>query len=385
MNKCCLAVVAASLVLPAPAVAQDGEAMDPGAVVNPTATIGPRVEPARTGDGSDFKPGRTEAPADGQEATTGDDTGTESDTGTGTETGTGPETDPGTGTRTGAGTATPTADPNAVRTDPRRAEAIRDDPGYSNAFNQTPEEKRREAKADCVSTRPPISPMLGVQSRTSGDRGGGWIVPALVVAAVALTIAAGAYYLRRRRAAAQGRREPKGPLETVATIVGIFGTLVGVAGALGARLGADAPPAPEAVMIVREVHPRVTRGEYAAKTNARVKLSQEDRREVGNVVWLELQLTGYQGARPVVEWGLYDRDAGETLLPTTAKRASLKVEDADVQTIFLPIWIGYPQSARFQAQFRLLERNSVRQMAATGQMRGTNYRYACKRDVEKTN
>lgn len=168
-------------------------------------------------------------------------------------------------------------------------------------------------------------------------------------------------------------------------VVAIFGGLVGLAGELGARIAPETSSAPEATMTVREVHPRITRLDYARKTGSRVPLTKEDQREVGNVIWLEIHLEGYRDHRLDVQWGLYDADAGEALLPTTAKRARINVRAADVQTDFVPIWVGYPQSRRFEAQFRLVERGAVRQMAATGLMRGSKYRYACVGDLSAAN
>jgi hypothetical protein len=247
---------------------------------------------------------------------------------------------------------------------------------------QSTAEKQKEAAKDCVRNRPPISPMLGAEGFVVGDEGRSWAWQVLLVAAAALGIAISAYVMRRRRAAVVGAsREPRGVLEVVATLVAVFGGLVGLAGQFGARIGPEESPPPEATVSVREIHPRVTRGEYATKTNSTVRLSLEDQREVGNVIWLEIHLTGYRDRKPKVQWGLYDADAGEVLLPTTAKQTDLKVESADVQTLILPIWVGYPQSARFKAQFRLLERDRVRQMASTGLMRGSKYRYACKREI----
>lgn len=129
-------------------------------------------------------------------------------------------------------------------------------------------------------------------------------------------------------------------------------------------------------MAVREVHARITRGEYASKTGALIALSETDKREVGDVIWLELDLRGYGELQP--QYGLYDPDLGGALLPGTAKQLPLR-DDADAQRSYVPIWVGYPKSQRFQAQFRLLEHGRVRQMASTPKMRASRYRYACSR------
>jgi hypothetical protein len=347
----------------APALA-DGDAMNPDVVVDPKATIGPAVSTTDTGDGQDF-----EATATATATVTADpNTGT-----------TPPVTDPVQPTG-GTSDTPPPAAPAEVRVDPDRAAAIRRDPGYSNAANQKTAEKRREADRDCVPDRPGVSAMLGVDGTAAGDKSHAWVLPLLVVAFAAVLIALGAFLLRRHNRTPDGKRPERGTLETVATIVAIFGGLAGLAGQMGARLGADAPP-PAAAMTIREVNPRITRAEYAHKMGSTVELSPEDAREVGNVIWLEIDLEGYRDKTLRVQWGLYDLDAGEALLPTTAKITKVAVEPADVQSAVIPIWVGYPQSARFEAQFRLLDGLSVRQMASTGVMRGSRYRYACRRDT----
>jgi hypothetical protein len=344
------------LACAAPALA-DGDTMNPDVVVDPKATVGPAVPVTEAGEGQDFEATATAT------ATAPPPAGTDS-------------------TPPAGGTPPPTAPVSSaeVRVDPQRAAAIRRDPGYSNAANQKPAEKRREADRDCVPDRPAVSAMLGVDGTASGDKSRAWVLPLLVIAFAAVLIALGAFLLRRRNRTPDGKRQERGTLETVATVVAIFGGLAGLAGELGARLGVESPP-PAAAMTIREVNPRITRGEYATKMGSKVHLSPEDKREVGNVIWLEIDLEGYHDKTLRVQWGLYDLDAGEALLPTTAKIAKVAVEPADVQTAVIPIWVGYPQSARFEAQFRLLDGLSVRQMASTGVMRGSKYRYACKSDT----
>ena len=350
--------------------------MNTDAVVNPEATVGPAAADQKSGgDGSDFVDDGKDAEAEMPSATASPAVSASPDPdGDGSVDNDPNQTDPQDPLSAPA--------PSAVRFSARRAKAIRHDPGYSNAANQKPAEKRKEAEGDCVKQRPPVSKLLGVQGAVVGDARHSWATVALLVALSSVALAAGAYLVRKRRAAASGGEvKPRGLLEQVATVVAIFGGLAGLAGQFGARLGAEAPPPPEAVMMIREVHPRITRGEYAAKTDSTVALSPEDEREVGNVVWLEIRLKGYREKSLHVQWGLYDRDAGEALLPTTAKRIRLNLEPADVQTLILPIWVGYPQSARFEAQYRLLEGSAVRQMTATGVMRGSKYRYACESET----
>ena len=148
--------------------------------------------------------------------------------------------------------------------------------------------------------------------------------------------------------------------------VAIVGGLATVAAQFIPGIGVDEEPPPEASMEVRQVHTRITRGEFANRTGSTVRLSKDDQREVGNVVWLEIGLRGYSGKRPALQYGLYDRDRGAdgALLPGTAKEVNLQVEANDAQTSLVPIWVGYPRSARFEVQFRLVEGKRVRQMAA---------------------
>lgn len=259
-------------------------------------------------------------------------------------------------------------------------EAIRRDPGYGSAALQSRAAKRREANGDCVSSRPPVSRMLALGGSVAGDEepSWGWLVVLIVAAAVLL--AGTMFVIRRRRAKAEGKApESRGPLETTATLVAIVGGIAALAAQFIPGVGVDEDPPPEASMAVRQVHSRITRGEYATQTGSTVRLSRDDRREVGNVIWLEIELKGYRDRRPALQYGLYDRGpaADGALLPQTAKEVGLLVENKDAQTSLVPIWVGYPKSAQFEVQFRLLEGRRVRRMARTGKMRGSSYRYAC--------
>ncbi len=91
---------------------------------------------------------------------------------------------------------------------------------------------------------------------------------------------------------------------------------------------------------------------------------------------MEITLRGYADKNAVLQYGLYQQH-DEVLLDNTAKNVPLRVEDADAQTSFVPIWVGYPTGERFQAQFRLLVDGRVRQMARTGGMNGSTNRYSC--------
>jgi hypothetical protein len=246
--------------------------------------------------------------------------------------------------------------------------------GWGSAADQTPEAKRVEAQEDCQSgAAPPISRMLGLPGSIGGSEAGsvGWLV--LAIAAGALLVAGIAFALRHRR----GAPAPRGSLETVATVVGILGAVAGLAVQFVPGIGVHEPPAPAATMLVTDIHTRITAAEYARKTDSDPP-PEEDRRQVGNVVWLEIQLEGYGDKDPFLQYGLYDPDAGGALLPGTAKRVPVPPsEDQDKETQFLPVWVGYPLSERFVARFRLLDGNRVQAMASTPRMKASEYRYSC--------
>ena len=242
-------------------------------------------------------------------------------------------------------------------------------PGWGSAADQTPAAKRSEAATDCEGTPPPTSKMLGLPGSVGGSEGDslGWLV--LLIAAGALVVAGVAYGLRRRR-------HERGSLETVATVVGILGAIAGIAVQFVPGVGVHQTPAAKATMEVRDINARIPRVEYARKIRSELP-KPEDRREVGNVVWLEIHLEGYRGKKPFVQYGLYDPGAGDALLPGTAAVVPIPNRDEDVQTQFVPIWLGYPLSERFKAAFRLLDGNRAQAIAETARMRSSKYRYSC--------
>ena len=259
-----------------------------------------------------------------------------------------------------------TGEPAPVQ-DPRIAS------GSGSAQLQSEPAKRREARAACNAKPLPVSSMLGLPGTIGGDDTSSW--GALLIAlAICSGVLALVIWRRRRR---RGRSEPRDPLETISTVIAIVGGVVGLAVQFVPGIGIDDPPPPEAHMDVREVHARITHGEYADKTRSAGGLSRADRREIGNVVGLELDLKGYRGKRLGLQYGLYRPSAGGALVPGTAREIDLTTEHQDVESSFLPIWVGYPKDGKFQAQFRLIQNGQVRQMAATGEMRGTQQRYTC--------
>ncbi|HWC27300.1 MAG TPA: hypothetical protein VG474_12005 [Solirubrobacteraceae bacterium] len=263
---------------------------------------------------------------------------------------------------------------------PASPESMRTDPGTGNAAAQSRAEKRAEAAGDCSDERPPLNRMLAIGGTVAGDEGSSWTRLALFVAACFAAIALAAYLVRRERARRSDAPTPtRGALETVGALVAIAGTLV----AIGGQLVAKRPP-PEATMTVRDVLPRITREQYARRTGAGVKgIDRIDRREVGNVALVEIRLEGYRGERLVLQYALYSLDSATrgALFPATTRTVELDVADDDVQTSFVPIWVGYPQAERFEAQFRLIHDGRIRQLTDTGAMRGSTYRYACRLDL----
>jgi hypothetical protein len=288
-------------------------------------------------------------------------------------------TPPPTSTPEPTATTTTTPAPPPVPP-PLSAPSLRTDPGARNAAAQSDRSKRAEARAVCTPQRPPINQMLAIGGLVAGDEGSPWGRVALFVAACFALIGLVAFVVRR--AADRSHDAPpavRGRLETISLVVAIAGGLIAIAD----RFITPPPPA-EAAIAVRDVLPRVTRDEYARRTEVDVReIAKLDRREVGNVVLLEIRLTGYRGRRLGLQYATYslDRDVAGSLLPGTDVKVGLRVAGEDTQTSFVPIWVGYPKSKRFEAQFRLIENDEIRQLTSTGPMKGSTYRYACSREV----
>ena len=209
----------------------------------------------------------------------------------------------------------------------------------------------------------------GTVAASEGDPLGRLI---LIVAVSALVVAGIAYLVRHRR----GGTAARGPLETVATVVGILGASAGLAVTFIPGVGVRESPVPAITMEISDINRRITQHEYAMKTQTR-RLPEPDSREVGNVIWLEIHLEGY-GDKPLsLQYASFDPDTSGALLPGTAVSVELPHEDVDVETQFVPVWVGYPKSRTFEAAFRLLHEGRVQALAETGAMRGSRYRYSC--------
>jgi len=297
-----------------------------------------------------------------------------------TTTTTTPTPDTHTTTTTPPETHTPTTPAHPPAPPPLSAELLRTDPGSRSAAAQSLASKRKEARADCTAQRPPINQMLAIGGLVAADEGSPWGRIALFVAACFAVIGLGAFLVRRKtERTSDAPPAVRGRLETISIVVAIAGTLLGIADHF-----ISSPPPPQATMTARDVLPRVTRDEYAHRTGIDVsRISKLDRREVGNVVLLEIRLTGYRDKRLALQYATYslDRNVTGALLPGTDVKVGLRVADDDTQTSFVPIWVGYPKSERFEAQFRLIENDEIRQLTDTGPMKGSAYRYACNREV----
>jgi hypothetical protein len=369
MHRLAPCVVAAALLLsvvPSPAVGQvspaiapkleqSSQVLDSDAVVKPPEEVPPASPPE--GDASPPE-GDAQPPEGDAQPPEGDAQPPEGDTEPS------PEGEPPPAKRLDA-------DENTTNTQIKK-------PGYGSAANQRPEDKRDEianvAKLCETEGSPPTSTMLGLPGSIGGDDKGalGWH---LIVGAVAVLLIAGlAFELKRR---GRDAHSAMGPLSTASTLIGVVAGITGLAVQFIPGVAISQPPPPEATMEVGQVHPRITRGEYAKRTHSTVPLKQVDRREVGNVIWVEIELRGYQDKTPFLQYALYDPSAAGALLPGTKKHVELTPKGRDVEALFVPIWVGYPRSESFEAQFRLLDDGQVQQMASTGKMEGSKYRYTC--------
>jgi hypothetical protein len=261
--------------------------------------------------------------------------------------------------------AAPPAPPSAVT----RKELAR-----GNAATQLAPAKHEEAKQSCDAGPPPTSQLLAVGGSVASDPPKSWTLWAVVACLAAAGVAGGAFHLRKRGHTGAG----KGPLEHVATVVAIAAGVAALAGQFVPGVGVHDAPPPEASMRVRDVNARVTRGDFAKALDVPQPHSRLDRREIGNVVWVAIHLQGFAGRRLTLQWGSYDLEHGERFVPGSDKKIPLSVTaDTDEQTVFQPIWVGYPKKALFQVAFRLLEGGQVREIASTDKMRGALYRYSC--------
>jgi hypothetical protein len=252
------------------------------------------------------------------------------------------------------------------------------------AGSQPEEVRKKEYEQSCTAKALwPVSTLDVIAGSNVTDHQDRWPWFLLVAAGLILTVATVVHTLRRgtRRT---DQRPAVGHLETTATIVGIAVALPAIAGLFFPGIGIQHHPPARATMAVREVQARITRGEFiehAIPSAERPPLKNDfDRREVGNVVWVELNLSGFRGDDLTLTWASYSKVGGYSLIPATRDARLVEVGDkSDAETKFLPIWVGLPKQ-KFQVRFRLIDTDrELRQIARTDDMRGSQLRYACPR------
>jgi hypothetical protein len=215
-------------------------------------------------------------------------------------------------------------------------------------------------------------PDVGRQA-IAGPSGFPWVIAGLCVAAVGTLVAAIAVGLRRHHA------DPStvNVLDVVGATVGILGGLAALAGQFYGVGHRDRPP-PHASAVVREVYARIPRDEYL-QAMGQERVGAEDGRELGNVIWLQLDFVGYAEQKTMrLSYASYGAAAGAGELPKTAVDQMLTLLNSDHQQAFLPLWVGLPK-VKFQVQVRLVEPHTgaVRAMTSTNAMSGAQRRYAC--------
>jgi hypothetical protein len=253
---------------------------------------------------------------------------------------------------------------------------VRRKPSDLNAALLPERQKQRVAQDQCVRRRLiGAMPEVGRQPVT-GASGFPWVMIGLGLAALGTILAALAVGLRRRRQA-QTRGSSPNLLDILGATIGILGGLAALAGQFYG-VGYKERPAPEALVTVREVYARIPRDEYRHAMGQK-RVGEADGRELGNVIWLQLDLTGYAEQRTMwLNYASYGAAAGAGELPKTAAGLKLRIPRNDHQRAFLPVWVGLPK-VKFQVQLRLVDPHTraVRARTSTGRMRGEQRRYAC--------
>jgi hypothetical protein len=282
-------------------------------------------------------------------------------------------------------TATPVAGGTATPAPTPAGQNFYISPGYGSATEQPEAGKEKEIKHACdTENRPPTSHMLGIPGLRPVSPSGSWVPILVAVAAGSALFAAIAFALRNAGSGNESLRP--GLLEGIATLVAICTGLAGLAAQFIPSAAVRDRPPTATTLHVRDVKQRITRSEYLSRMDltaaqwAQVhdKFTRADLEELGNVVWLEIGLAGFKGQTVRLQYGLYDLEAGGALLPNTARKVKLTTPKYDAQTVFYPAWVGYPRSARFKAEFRLLvDSHGLQDLAATRPMNGSPFRYAC--------
>ena len=377
--------ILAAVVAPLGGAPARAQSSDPAAAVT-TATDGiDLTAPAASGATVDAPPGGSSGASssgldeESTKSTTTD--ATQSTTTNGTQATTTNQTETATTAATATGGDTGAASGGSrqrgtTAVPPRQAPSL--EPADDLAA-QTAHAKRIERRRSCGAHNLAAAFMPRVRAELLPyDTGGSWTAFAVALGIVAALLLVAAVVLKRRAAA--GDREPpaaKGMLETAAMVVAICGGVAALAAQFIPGVGVHTRPVPEADMAVRKVDARITRQAYAHAVHARTRPRKIDRNELGNVVWVELRLRGYEGRPMSLDYGPY---VDHALVGEPKHWIGIPAPETDDETTIIPIWIPYPSDQKvFQAQFRLLDSRGVRAIAGTGDMRGPRYRYACAR------
>jgi hypothetical protein len=286
-------------------------------------------------------------------------------------------------TPTPAGTETTSTSPSegTMTSSPALDRPVTKSQTGGEAGSQPLSQRRQEYEESCSGDQAvwPISPLDAIAGSSVTDRQDRWPWALLVVAVVILAAATVTHGQRRRGAAASARMNR---LEAGGAIVGIVVALPAVVGLFFPGIGTQHHPPPQATMLVREVQARVTRGEFirrALKKPDQPKIKHEfDLREIGDVIWVQMDLEGFRGDSLELTWASYSRPGGYSVIPATGHSLQVQVgPNSDAETRFIPIWVGLPQYP-FQVRFRLIDdERELREVARTGDMRGSQLRYAC--------
>jgi hypothetical protein len=248
------------------------------------------------------------------------------------------------------------------------------EPGYGNAATLSKQAEQREVKRACRPSHPPTSHLLGAASTLTGRDTGSFLPLGVMIVAGAVLLSGVAALLRRRRT---GDTPKQGPLERFGVVLAACATVATLL--LQVVPGITAHPPPEATLTVAKVHARITLGDYARLVDVKPPKRKLEQRRVGDVVWLQMSLKGFKDKGLHLRYGLFDLDpaAGGALLPGTANDVFVERPSRDGERVLTPVWVGYPKSHRFRAEFWLLAGGGVQAITSTGGMAGSAYRYAC--------
>jgi len=273
------------------------------------------------------------------------------------------------------GTPVAGATPAATATPATGTQASIVQPGYGDATKLPKQAKRTALKRACAASHPPTSHLLGLGSIAAGRETGSFLPLGIAIVGAALLVALVAMLLRHRGG---GTAPPPGALEVFSKVLAAGATVATLVFAVAP--GTISHPAPNAALAIEKVNARITRGDYASLQKVDKRIGEDERLEVGNVVWLRIDLSGYKHSKNLqLRYGVFDLDrvGAGALLPDTSRQVTVDPPAHDSAKLLAPVWLGYPQSRRFRAEFWLLAGDRVQAIASTGKMAGSKYRFAC--------